>query len=70
VPFGLIQVPWECVLQTTYSGEAWEPEQLLPLAATGKIRVETNCITLADVPKAYDRLDRGEQEVGCLVAVP
>ena len=70
VPFGLIQVPWECVLQTTYSGEAWELDQLLQLAAAGKIRVETNHITLDEVPEAYGRLDRGEHGVGRLVAIP
>lgn len=69
-PFSMITTPWECVLQTTYSGEAWELEQLLTLAAAGKVRVRTSHITLDDVPDAYDRLDRGEHGVGRLVAVP
>jgi propanol-preferring alcohol dehydrogenase len=69
-PFSMITVPWECVVQTTYSGEAWELEQLLTLAAAGKVRVHTNHITLDDVPEAYDRLDRGEHGVGRLIAVP
>ena len=49
-PFSMITTPWECVLQTTYSGEAWELEQLLTLAAAGKVRVRTSHITLDDVP--------------------
>lgn len=69
-PFSMITVPWECVLQTTYSGEAWELEQLLALAAAGKVRVHAHHIALEDVPEAYDRLDRGEHGVGRLVAVP
>jgi propanol-preferring alcohol dehydrogenase len=69
-PFSMITTPWECVLQTTYSGEAWELEQLLTLAAAGKVRVHTSHITLDAVPEAYDRLDRGEHGTGRLIAVP
>lgn len=69
-PFGLIQVPWECTLTTSYSGEAWELEQLLQLTATGKLDVTANRITLDDAPTAYERLDKGEHGTGRLVAVP
>ena len=69
-PFSMITTPWECVLQTTYSGEAWELEQLLTLAAAGRVQVRTTHITLDDVPDAYDRLDRGEHGVGRLIAIP
>ena len=69
-PFSMITTPWECVLQTTYSGEAWELEQLLALAEAGKVRVHTSHIGLEDVPDAYDRLDRGEHGTGRLIAVP
>jgi propanol-preferring alcohol dehydrogenase len=69
-PFSIITVPWECVLQTTYSGEAWELEQLLHLAAAGKVRVEATHITLDEVPAAYERLDKGEHGVGRTIAVP
>lgn len=69
-PFSMITTPWECVLQTTYAGEAWELEQLLALAATGRVAVRTSHLTLDDVPDAYDRLDRGEHGVGRLVALP
>ena len=70
VPFGLIHVPWECVLTTTYSGEAWELEELLQLAAAGRVKVSSTHITLDEVPAAYERLDRGEHGSGRLIAVP
>jgi D-arabinose 1-dehydrogenase-like Zn-dependent alcohol dehydrogenase len=66
----MITTPWECTLQTTYSGEAWELAQLLTLAAAGRVRVHTTHLALEDVPAAYDRLDRGDHGVGRLVAVP
>jgi propanol-preferring alcohol dehydrogenase len=69
-PFSVITVPWECVLQTSYSGEAWELEQLLPLVASGKVRVEATHITLDEVPTAYARLDRGEHGLGRTIAIP
>jgi alcohol dehydrogenase, propanol-preferring len=70
VPFGLIHVPWEVVCQNTYSGEAWELEQLLQLAAAGKVHVEASHITLDEVADAYDVLDRGEHGTGRMIAVP
>jgi propanol-preferring alcohol dehydrogenase len=70
IPFGLIHTPWECVLQSTYSGEARELEELVSLAAAGKVRVTATHITLDEVPGAYDRLDRGEQGAGRTIAVP
>ncbi len=68
--FSLISQPWECVFQTSYSGEASELEQLVALAATGRVTVTSNRITLDDVPAAYEQLDRGEHGVGRLIAVP
>ncbi|MCU1377748.1 MAG: hypothetical protein JWN29_731 [Acidimicrobiales bacterium] len=70
VPVGMMHVPWECVVQTTYSGEAWELEQLLQLAAAGKVKVSANHISLDDVSEAYERLDKGEHGSGRLIAVP
>jgi propanol-preferring alcohol dehydrogenase len=70
IPFGLIHTPWECTLTSTYSGEAWELEQLVQLAAAGRVVVSANHITLDEVPEAYERLDRGEHGSGRLIAVP
>ncbi|OHV35320.1 MULTISPECIES: arabinose dehydrogenase [Pseudofrankia] len=70
VPFGLIHAPWECVLQSSYSGEAWELRELVTLAAAGKVRVSANHISLDEVPAAYERLDRSEHGLGRTIAVP
>jgi len=70
VPWGLIHAPWECVLQSTYSGEAWELAQLVQLAASGAVKVTATELTLDEVPAAYERLDRGEQGTGRLIAIP
>jgi propanol-preferring alcohol dehydrogenase len=70
IPFGILQAPWECVLQTSYSGEAWELDQLLRLVAAGKVRVHANHLTLEEVPEALDRLDRGDHGLGRLIAIP
>ena len=69
-PFNMVKFPWECVLQTSYSGEAWELEQLMQLAATGRIRVHANHISLDDVPSAYARLHEGGLDLGRTIATP
>jgi propanol-preferring alcohol dehydrogenase len=69
-PFGLITVPWECVLQTSYAGEASELAELVELARRGKVRVSSQHLTLDEVPVAYERLDKGEHGAGRLIAVP
>ncbi|MDR6989187.1 propanol-preferring alcohol dehydrogenase [Paenarthrobacter nitroguajacolicus] len=68
--FNMMSFPWECVLQTSYSGEAWELEQLLQLAAMGRIKVWANHITLDEVPAAYEQLGQGGLELGRTIAVP
>ena len=68
--FSLISQPWECVFQTSYSGEATELEQLVALAATGRVEVTADHITLDEVPAAYEQLDRGAHGVGRIIAVP
>ena len=68
--FNMQSMPWETVLQTTYAGEAWELEQLLQLAASGRVKVHTNRITFDEAPEAYRKIDRGESELGRTVAHP
>lgn len=67
--FSMLTFPWECVLQTSYAGEAWELEQLLRLAASGRVRVQANHITLDEAPDAYRRLGTGDHGVGRTIAV-
>ncbi|MDR6989205.1 D-arabinose 1-dehydrogenase-like Zn-dependent alcohol dehydrogenase [Paenarthrobacter nitroguajacolicus] len=69
-PFSMLTFPWECSLQTSYAGEARELEELLQLAATGRVRVHTNHITLDQVPEAYAQLEHGGLELGRTIAVP
>lgn len=69
-PFSMLTFPWECVLQTTYAGEAWELEQLLQLAAAGRVRVQASHITLDEAPDAYARIEKGDHGVGRIIAVP
>jgi propanol-preferring alcohol dehydrogenase len=69
-PFSMITVPWECVIQTTYSGEAWELAQVVELASAGKLHVEATHITLDDVPDQLEILDKGEHGRGRLIAIP
>jgi propanol-preferring alcohol dehydrogenase len=69
-PFSLITMPFECIIQTTYSGEAFELAQVVELAAAGKLTVEATHITLDDVPHQLDVLDKGEHGRGRLIALP
>jgi len=69
-PFSMVTFPLECIVQTTYSGEAWELEQVVALAAAGRLHVEATHIGLDDVPHHLDVLDRGEHAPGRLIAVP
>ena len=70
LPFSMITVPFETIVQTTYAGEAWEVAEVVALAAAGRLHVEATHITLDDVPKHLDLLDRGEHAPGRLVVVP
>ena len=63
-------MPFETIVQTTYSGEAWELAQVVALAAAGKLHVEATHIGLDDVPNALDELDRGTHAPGRLIAIP
>ena len=69
-PFSMITVPFETIVQTTYSGEAWELAQVIALAEAGKLHVDATHIGLDDVPGKLDELDRGDNPPGRLIAVP
>ena len=69
-PFSMITVPFECIVQTTYSGETWELASVVDLAAAGKLTVEATHIGLEDVPGQLDVLDKGTHGVGRLIAIP
>ena len=69
-PFSLITVPFECIVQTTYSGEAWELAHVVDLAASGRLTVEATHVALDDIPHQLDVLDRGEHGRGRIIAIP
>ena len=69
-PFSMITVPFETIVQTTYSGEPWELEAVVALAAAGKLHVEATHIDLDSVPEKLEQIDRGEHAPGRLIAVP
>jgi alcohol dehydrogenase, propanol-preferring len=69
-PFSMITVPFETIVQTTYSGEAWELEAVVALAAAGKLHVEATHIGLDNVPEHLELIDRGEHAPGRLIAIP
>jgi len=69
-PFGLLALPWECRLHTSYSGEPRELEEVVALAAAGHIAVHARDIALDAVPDAIARLDRNEPGVGRAIAIP
>jgi propanol-preferring alcohol dehydrogenase len=69
-PFGLIHIPWECALHTSYSGEVFELRELVTLAAAGKVQVHAEHLTLDEVPAAYEKLDRAAHGLGRMVAIP
>lgn len=58
------------MLKSSYTGEAWDLEQVLQIAAPGRTRVTTNRISLDDVLGAYAQQQAGKHEFGRTVAAP
>lgn len=69
VPFTFMEVPYGLSLSTTYWGSQHELVELLDLAARGLVPIETEHVTLDEVPATYERLERGEV-TGRAVALP
>ncbi|MFC0542547.1 NAD(P)-dependent alcohol dehydrogenase [Kutzneria chonburiensis] len=67
VQFGV--VPHELSVQTTYWGSRPELEEVLDLAARGRLHAEVTTFALDDAPEAYRRLEAGEI-TGRAVIVP
>jgi alcohol dehydrogenase, propanol-preferring len=70
LPYSLVALPWECRVHTTYAGEPRELEEVLALAAAGRIKVHARHISLDEVPATLASLDRGDHGVGRIIAVP
>ena len=53
-------IPYEAVLSTSYWGSSVELQEVLALAADGKIKAEVETLPIDDVATAYSRLRAGE----------
>lgn len=58
--FGFFSIPYEAVLSTSYWGSSIELQEVLALAAEGKIKAEVETFPLDDVASAYNRLRAGD----------
>lgn len=68
--FNLLSLPWECRLHTSYAGEPRELEEVVALAAAGRITVHARTIGLEDVADTVASLERGDHGLGRAIAVP
>ncbi|GAA1751057.1 NAD(P)-dependent alcohol dehydrogenase [Kocuria aegyptia] len=59
LPVGMLDKPWESSIRAPYWGYRSELFEVLELARTGAIHVETEIFTLDDAPKAYEKLHAG-----------
>ncbi len=69
VPVGIFTLPWETRVRAPYWGSRSELFEVLDLARSGHIHVETETFTLDDAPKAYERMEAGTLR-GRAVIVP
>jgi propanol-preferring alcohol dehydrogenase len=66
---GMLAQPYDATIRAPYWGSRSELIEVLDLARTGLIRVETEAFTLDDAPEAYRRLHDGTLR-GRAVVVP
>lgn len=69
LPSGMLDRPWESSTRAPYWGSLPELYEVLALARSGAITVETEVFSLDDAPEAYRRLHAGELR-GRAVIVP
>ena len=69
VPVGIFTLPWETKVRAPYWGSRSELFEVLELARSGLIHVETETFSLADAAKAYERMHAGTLR-GRAVIVP
>src|SRR5437588_3764383 len=54
--FNIINIRWECSVQTTYWGSVTELAEVIALARDGKIAAHVERFALDDAPQAYQRM--------------
>jgi propanol-preferring alcohol dehydrogenase len=69
LPVGMLDKPWESSIRAPYWGYRSELFEVLALARSGAIHVETEVFSLDDAPKAYEKLHAGQLR-GRAVIVP
>jgi propanol-preferring alcohol dehydrogenase len=69
VPVGFFTTPWETKVRAPYWGTRSELFEVLDLARSGLIHVETERFSLDEAPEAYERLHAGTLR-GRAVVVP
>jgi propanol-preferring alcohol dehydrogenase len=69
VPVGIFTLPWETRVRAPYWGSRSELFEVLELARSGLIHVETETFSLDDAPTAYERMHAGTLR-GRAVIVP
>lgn len=69
LPVGMLDRPYEASVRSPYWGYRDELFEVLELARTGAIHVETEVFSLDDAPRAYEKLHAGELR-GRAVIVP
>ncbi|MDV3220398.1 NAD(P)-dependent alcohol dehydrogenase [Intrasporangium sp.] len=69
VPVGFFSLPWETQVRAPYWGSRSELFEVLDLARSGHIHVETERFSLDDAPTAYERMHAGTLR-GRAVIVP
>jgi propanol-preferring alcohol dehydrogenase len=69
LPVNFFALPYGAEVATSYWGTAPELVELVALAQRGKIRMDVEKFALADAPRAYEKLRRGEI-AGRAVVVP
>jgi propanol-preferring alcohol dehydrogenase len=69
LPVGMLDKPYEATVRSPYWGNRPELFEVLELARSGAVHVETEVFTLDDAPRAYERLHAGNLR-GRAVVVP
>ncbi|WP_395640058.1 NAD(P)-dependent alcohol dehydrogenase [Pseudolysinimonas sp.] len=69
LPVGMLDKPYEASVRSPYWGYRHELFEVLELARTGAVHVETEVFSLDEAPRAYEKLHAGELR-GRAVIVP
>lgn len=69
LPVGMLDKPYEATVRSPYWGFRCELFEVLDLARSGAVHVETEVFTLDDAPRAYEKLHAGNLR-GRAVIVP